>query len=244
MRYLLLLLFFVAAVSATAQVCSPDPAYTQAGIYPDSATGIPPAQEGSPYELIATVVSPTDTLAIVLPGTPAQVVLIDSIVLDTLLGLPAWASYTCEPNGCAFPGGVPGCIFISGTPGPGEAGKSYTIGFVTRSYGRLQLLPAIQLPAQIDTTGNYYNLIVEPGTGVDQVSASSQVYPNPASDILNLSADGYFSFVITDVAGRQVLAGEGNRWLALPIQQWATGVYFVSMTMDNGVPVTRKVVVQ
>ncbi len=59
-KILLTLTLALAFVGANAQ-CTPDPQFTIAGIYPDSATGLTGAIVGQPYNEVITIVTPLDT---------------------------------------------------------------------------------------------------------------------------------------------------------------------------------------
>jgi len=100
-----------------AQVCAPDPQYTQPGIYPDSITNLDSGIVNIAYSDTITVIVPLDTISSICPcGGCIPCVDIDSIVLTNITGLPPGLSYQCVPPSCAFPGGTSGCVLISGTP--------------------------------------------------------------------------------------------------------------------------------
>lgn len=80
----LIFLFSLMTVIETSYAqCTPDPYVTKPGIYPDSASGFPPAVATYPYNLTITVVVPADTLIPPLPLLP-----IDSIGVTGVEGLP------------------------------------------------------------------------------------------------------------------------------------------------------------
>ncbi|HIO72599.1 MAG TPA: T9SS type A sorting domain-containing protein [Flavobacteriales bacterium] len=91
---------------ANAQICVPDGQYTSPGIYPDTSVGFAPAIQCVYYEQLLTMVVPTDTLTCT----------IDSVVLNSLSGLPTGLSYGCSPASCGFSGGTSGCGLVYGTP--------------------------------------------------------------------------------------------------------------------------------
>ena len=51
----------VFCLRAQSQGCSPDPQYSVAGIYPDSATNLSTAYVGQPYSENITIITPNDT---------------------------------------------------------------------------------------------------------------------------------------------------------------------------------------
>ena len=99
MRKILLSLIMVGGIIAGANAqCTPDPQYTTSGIYPDSATGLPPAYIGHSYDVVITAVVPTDTMGFT----------IEYIELTGVGGLPPNFTYQCNPSNCQFPGGSSG----------------------------------------------------------------------------------------------------------------------------------------
>lgn len=227
-----ILLFFgtMAMMPLSAQVCQPDTTVQGTGIFPDSATGIPVATVDSFYQQTVTIVAPADTMAVVLPGTPAQKVLIDSIVLDSVFPLPAWLSYQCEPPTCSFAGGSTGCIVFSGTPPDSVSGQTFPISFITRSHGRLQILPNTPLPPQYDTVYNYYALYVQPGVvGISPTALGQmQLYPNPAKEVVMLSPSVPVGsrWIAFNPLGQTVDQGEVTAPY-INVSQWPSGMYWV-----------------
>ncbi|MCH8317954.1 MAG: hypothetical protein IIA88_05570, partial [Bacteroidetes bacterium] len=104
--YTLVVLGFLAFQVANAQVCVPDPQFTQPGIYPDTVTGFADGCAGKPYEQLITNVVPADTFV----DPPGVFVIIDSVVLSSVAGLPPGFTYQCEPASCSWPGGSTGCV--------------------------------------------------------------------------------------------------------------------------------------
>ncbi len=92
--------------TSNAQVCSPDPSYTNGGVYPSTSTPLATGCAGSFYQQDFTVVVPPDTF-----GFP-----ITYIIIDSIGGLPAGVVYSCNPLTCVFPGGTSQCFQIYGTP--------------------------------------------------------------------------------------------------------------------------------
>lgn len=132
-KKILFSLIFMSLMSfqvASAQICQPDPQYTQPGIYPDSATGLPCAIVNLLYDEVMTFVVPVDTAADV-GGIPVDF-WIDSIVLLNITGLPSGIVVGgCNPSSCGFPGGTSGCVIIIGTP---TVVGFYPLEVYTRAY--------------------------------------------------------------------------------------------------------------
>ena len=84
-KILLILTLAFIFIGANAQ-CTPDSQYTIAGIYPDSATGLPNAMVGQAYNEVITIISPVDT-----PLKSAIKCLISAVIFksDKLLSSPS-----------------------------------------------------------------------------------------------------------------------------------------------------------
>src|SRR5690606_16342104 len=81
----------------------------------------------------------------------------------------------------------------------------------------------------------YYTITVKESTlAVDGVTkANVSVYPNPFSDVLNISdVKGVKSVSITDVAGRQVKSMKASA--QLNVSDLKTGLYIVTLHMEDG----------
>ena len=154
-KILLSLTFTVALVFANAQ-CTPDPQFTAAGIYPDSATGLSPAYVGQSYSEVITVITPLDTSTLY-NGTLIDVT-VSTITLASLTGLPSNFTYTCDAPNCSFPGGTTSCAVLTSTSNPTMADVgSYQLIMTTETDGMGTVGPVtIPLPTQTDVIDNYY----------------------------------------------------------------------------------------
>ena len=65
------------------------------------------------------------------------------------------------------------------------------------------------------------------------------MWPNPASDLLHIEADGLQQVEIINLMGRTVLT---SQQATLNVKALPTGAYFVRITTDKGTEVTRLVV--
>lgn len=116
----LIFLFSLMTVIETSYAqCTPDPYVTKPGIYPDSASGFPPAVATYPYNLTITVVVPADTLIPPLPLLP-----IDSIGVTGVEGLPEGFQFLPSRPSGFWPGGTKGCALITGTPTKRKSGNT------------------------------------------------------------------------------------------------------------------------
>lgn len=163
-----------------AQVCVPDPQYTQPGLYPDSIANLDSGMVGVLYSDTITAVVPTDTVDG--SGNCCNPVAIDSMVITSIGGLPPGLSYQCEPPNCQFPGGTSACILISGTPT--DTG-TFSITADVTAYVECCLvlsscLTCIQVPQS--SVVNYYTIVISPSA-----------CPSPVADFtfttFNLTAD-------------------------------------------------------
>lgn len=75
----------------------------------------------------------------------------------------------------------------------------------------------------------------------DYTENTCNIYPNPAANILNIDAEGYDSYQITNLLGQIVLTDAMNNHAQINISQLKNGVYFVRLNGDNGI-YTRKFV--
>jgi len=107
---LLSLAFCCSGLMAQAQ-CTPDVSYTSAGYYPDS---LPIALVDTPYLGVIDVRTPPKDIA-----SPA---ILDSVVIDSVTGLPSGFSYACSAPGCIFLPDTNECIAITGTADSSQLG--------------------------------------------------------------------------------------------------------------------------
>lgn len=209
--------------------CTPDPQYTDPGIYPDSATGFASACVGQLYEQLITNVVPVDTCVVILSGFPCQTVSFDSIVITDFQGLPASLSYACSStlNGCSFAGGTTGCAIIQGTPTVGDIGTHNLVITVDVYVGGLATPSATEV---ID----WYYIDIEDctTTGLGENSTTSvSLYPNPADQVVNLQGVSGDVVTITNVHGQimQVIDTHGATEMEINVMSLSGGIYFVQM---------------
>lgn len=238
MKKMLLLIGCAILGFTTAQAqCTPDAQYTEAGIYPDSATNFLPACVGEPYVQLVTNVVPADT-TITQPPIPIPITLnINSIGLDSVSGLPPGMTLACSPNSCVFDGGTTGCAVISGTCNvPG----TYNLIFY--------------LKADIETVGeqffelDYYKIVVADCGGVGIAENKSNlftVYPNPTQSFVTLkgleSGLGIENISVHNAAGQLVQSVQWNGLVNQDINmgEYVNGIYFVSIKHQGGTEVLK-----
>lgn len=228
MKKLLLLasIAFLSVAQANAQ-CTPDPQYTEPGIYPDSATGFASGCANQAYTQLITNVVPVDTCAVIIPGFPCTTLAFDSIVITNFTGLPSSLSYACNTTlgGCSFAGGLTGCAIISGTPTPADIGVHNLVITVDVYVG------GIPTPSSTQDIDWYFIEILDCGVGLDEVDPSAlELYPNPAETVINLNNVNVDQLTITNINGQviQVVNTNGAQSLEVNIAELASGVYFVN----------------
>lgn len=89
----------------------------------------------------------------------------------------------------------------------------------------------------------------DPTTGIGDVQAGMSVvtYPNPATEMAYVTAEGtILNYEVVDAMGRKVMAQENVNAdiLELNVSALAAGIYFVTITTDNGTATQRLNVVK
>ncbi len=179
-QYIICWALFLLSVQTAAQ-CTPGD-FVRPGIYPDSATGFPPAVATLDYNLVVTAVIPKDTIIFPLPRLP-----IDSIGIVAVQGLPAGFTVTPNRKSGYWRGGNKGCVLIAGKPTLQQIGK-YPLVFNLVGY-----MGGLGLPMPADVT--FYSItIISPnvvalGRIEHDIPAQVNIFPNPALESVNI----YFS---------------------------------------------------
>jgi hypothetical protein len=213
-------ILFAFAILLTAAVnaqCTPDGAYTEPGIYPDSATGFAPATLNQAYEQLVTNVVPADTMVF---GFPIP---IDSVVIDSVAGLPPGMSVACNPNGCAFLGGTTGCAIITGTS---NVAGNYQIYFYLSAYAGGSTAPN---PTLVDY---YFIHVQDPDSGLDLIQSESfQVTPNPFNTSFELKGKVQMEVIrLYNAQGQQVWQKQLEAFQAnINSEELPSGVYFLEI---------------
>ena len=91
--------------------------------------------------------------------------------------------------------------------------------------------------------------LTDPQLGLNQVEsgATVSVWPNPATEVAYISAEGTIrSYTVVNAMGQIVAAAENVNQEVLQINAstLAAGIYFVSVTTDNGTATERLTVVK
>jgi hypothetical protein len=247
------ILLFLAAtlitgLSVNAQ-CTPDPQYTDPGVYPDSATGFPSAMVDCAYDLTITNVVPVDTTTMI--GPIPVTLSFDSAVVVSVAGMPPGFTHSCydaqnttsPPDGCAFEGGTAGCISIVGTPQAGDEGV-YNLSIVVDVY-----LEGGSTPTATQTV-DYYSIEVLPagpcpGVGINEEAASNfRLFPNPVNESFTLTGlDGLDieTISISNTAGQVVRTHENVNASSfdMNVSDLKEGMYFVKIGHNASASVIR-----
>jgi hypothetical protein len=232
---------------ASAQ-CTPDPAYTSPGVYPDSATGFQSGCVNVPYQQLITNVVPVDTTIVIAPLPPITLPF-DSVVITGVAGLPPGFTFVCYDgqnvtspvDQCAFEGGTIGCVLISGTAAPGDEG-TYALTIDIDAY--LGGSPTPQATIVVD----YYSILIETTCstgGINEVENSKfKLYPNPVAQSFTL--DGLAGLSVSEVsimnAEGKILSSDANVTtgsIDMDVAHLESGVYFVRIAHGTSVDVVR-----
>jgi hypothetical protein len=252
MKKILLALIALMSINiAMAQNCTADPQFTAPGVYPDSATGIPAAFVGVPYNETITTITPVDT-CIVLLFPPCTTLPIDSVVIDVFSGLPPGFSVVSENETAlnfVFPGGSTSCMLITGTATAGQVG-SYPLTVSGLSWATVLGTPTSQ-PFNVD----YYTLEIVMPTGVEQFTSNvfevKQNAPNPIRDFSTvefyLPKANSVTVSVFDLLGKvlqseNVVGTQGSNKYNLDASNLSNGIYFYSLTSANKT-ITKRFVV-
>lgn len=230
--------------------CTPDPQYTNPGVYPDSATGFLDAYVDCPYEQLITNVIPVDTTTMV---GPIPVTLpFDSVVITSVTGLPPGFTYSCYDaqnvtsplDQCAFEGGTIGCVSISGTPVAGDEGI-YNLNIIVDAY--LGGLSTPQATQDVD----YYTIEVLapivpcPLIGIEEYLTSRfKLFPNPVAESFTL--DGLEGLDISTISITNLEGKVLNSYTDITsstfdmnVADLESGVYFVRIAHGSSIDAVR-----
>jgi hypothetical protein len=254
MKKVLLSLFFLFAILFANAQCTPDPQFTIAGIYPDSATGLTPAYVGQLYEQNITIITPNDTDVVISPGFPAVNVTIDNIDLTNVTGLPNSFSYSCDPPTCSFAGGTIACAkLFSPSPTSAEIGLHQII-FETTTY--VSDVPLIVTTTQNDVIDYYYLNVSENTTSTVNTFDNTtfeleSAYPNPIISKANIqfvlgNAEAIifnvYNLLGVEMESQFIDASRGINTIILNTNSYSSGIYLYSINNGDRVLTKRMVV--
>jgi|GEM_PF-3141910 len=230
MKAILVFIICLFSLSANAQTCIPDSSFKKPGIYPKDSI-LPDAEARLQYEYTLTIIVPIDTEAIVF-GTK-QKVLIDSISLFRKIDFPAWLDIVCD-GACTFAAADTGCALLSGTAPDSIPDTTYVMGFVTKTFARLEAAPTVQF-TQIDSIKGFWTVHLNNPfyNGVDLSSLRKEGLRAQFelgglklqfNDIRNKYAD----IRIYAINGQEVFRQTVNsRYLLINTRGWPAGIYLI-----------------
>jgi len=233
-RFIALLVLKTIVVAGVYAQCEPNPAYVLPGIYPDSATGFPPAVATYEYNLVITAVIPADTIVYPFPRLP-----IDSIGVHAIIGLPeGFEAIPNRPSGYWL-GGTSGCMLITGTATQAQLGE-YPLTIQAVGY-----MGGLGLPYAYEIT--YYSITVLDSTtfGIPELVKNNlglKAYPNPISGLFNIAffspEPGEYEYLIYDHLNRiqsfeTFKATTGNISHKIDGSHLKPGLYFCIIRQKN-----------
>ena len=196
--------------------CTPDSSITSTGIFPDTLVG---TCAGLPYEQVINLIIPNDT---VVAGFPAT---IDSLVLDSVAGLPPGINFFCLDGSCSIAGGSRSCVLVSGTPTtPGV----YPIDLYITGHVVIFGAPV----SQPDTLFAFYTLTINPGLSTSITTTSANCGASDGTASVTPSGTAPYTYLWSTGATSATVNG------------LAAGIYTVSTTDANGCELTESVEVQ
>ncbi|MFT7604742.1 MAG: hypothetical protein ACI8VT_002332 [Saprospiraceae bacterium] len=77
-----------------------------------------------------------------------------------------------------------------------------------------------------------------------EASESFKVYPNPATDLLNIASESNYSGAIFNSLGKKVFSLKGNMNETIDVSNLAKGVYFISCKNESGFTFNRQLIIQ
>ena len=232
-------------IGANAQ-CTPDSQYTIAGIYPDSATGLPNAMVGQAYNEVITIISPVDTSTVILGQTIS--VTIQTIELTSVTGLPPSFSYDCATTNCIFSGGSTSCaVLTSAGPTSAEIGSHQVIMNTTTTVDA----GLFGIQTQNDVVDYYYINVTNATSVINRFNEFTfelkDIFPNPVNSnakiqfISGNSADVVFlvfNNLGKKIEERNITASRGVNDIDISAKDYANGMYLYSI--NNGVQIVSK----
>jgi hypothetical protein len=197
---------------------------------------LPCIESGLPY---------SSTVQINMPALFNSSLLLDSLVITSITGLPAGIAYQQYPASGVYYGDSSGCIAFVGTTSADSGAYPLTFNgyaVISSESSGTQTYSLSQLTQIQDAPVPTYQLnIIYPGdscfplpasvytTGLPELAppVKFSVYPNPSNGVFNLELSTQKTtageFVVTDVTGRAVYRRSFN----------ATGLYNTSINLTN-----------
>ncbi|MEZ4950048.1 MAG: T9SS type A sorting domain-containing protein [Saprospiraceae bacterium] len=256
-----LFVLFLFGISLQAQNCVPDSTLANADFpvqpppydptdFPDGGIN-DTACINTPFDFVFSAVV-GDTFSLGIATVPMDSIRIP--VVGGIVGLPTGVSYACNPPNCVFEKNTLGCIDLYGTiTNPSLVGE-YDLKISVQIFANGSPMPLnFVLPDGSFITGKY-NLVVREESFNNCATVSSknvlkdyvdtQVLPNPFSDQAILQVSSYANEeLVLNIYGltgeilktQQVRIIEGTNRIEIDGSQMNSGLYYYSLSNENGI---------
>lgn len=89
---------------------------------------------------------------------------------------------------------------------------------------------------------DYVNVTAGATTGIEDINATANVYPNPAQDVVNVNAASQISNIeLFNIAGQKVSTfNVNNTTTQIDVTELANGIYFLKINTEDGM-ITKKI---
>ncbi len=223
--------FVFGAIAQLNAQCVPDTTIKIPGFYPAQ---FPDGYLNQPYSATSTVLSITDTTVF------GQKVVIDSMVLNDVIGLPAGITHACLNNTCVFLPKVHSCVLFSGTPTQSGtfplkmAVKIYAKILGTMPYTRVDTIKSFSITVQAPNSIKSLEkalYFIQPTIVDNQLNIVSAfaIQPQGLSNITN-------EIAVFDATGKKVALEfvNDNFGFTANVSGLTAGVYWVRMGEFSG----------
>jgi hypothetical protein len=78
----------------------------------------------------------------------------------------------------------------------------------------------------------------------EMTTSSFEIYPNPANSKVTIFAKSEGSYQLSAPDGKVIMSGEVNGSITLEIADLSAGIYFVTLTEENGQTSTKQLIKQ
>ncbi len=255
----------VFAIGFTSAQCTIDSANTV--FFVPNVNNVPCAEQGVAYDEVLQFHIPVSIDAQNYGSPISYVITVDSLVLDSISGLPAGLSWSSNGPGPVFHGGENGCGRTFGTTNA-PAGN-YVIHFNGRFRAHGNAIPGV-FNGKIDTTidglikieeGKLFSVdVIAPGsvcggTGINsfngELNAAMFVFPNPSNGLFELRLNAgqrvNGDINVIDVIGRLVYTEKldviGQYTTSIDLTRFSKGLYTVQLKTTEGIA-TRNISVE
>lgn len=109
--------------------------------------------------------------------------------------------------------------------------SEYVIPFITS-----ESIDSICFDVEVGIANYAFNYEIRESSSLDALRSieTFQVYPNPATEIINISIDNCDKLELFDIAGRKVLMSTGSLDTSINISELEPGVYVVAVRDNDG----------